>query len=49
LEDKLITDFCDGDLKDKADDVLTIPTVADELMLVLTSVPLQLLAYHVAV
>ncbi len=36
-------------LCDKADAVLVIPRIADDLMPVLTSVPLQLLAYHVAV
>jgi glucosamine--fructose-6-phosphate aminotransferase (isomerizing) len=45
----VITDCLDDGLRDKADVVLTIPTIADELMPVLTSVPLQLLAYHVAV
>jgi glucosamine--fructose-6-phosphate aminotransferase (isomerizing) len=45
----VITDCSDGGLKDKADVVLTIPSIADELMPVLTSIPLQLLAYHVAV
>jgi glucosamine--fructose-6-phosphate aminotransferase (isomerizing) len=45
----VITDCSDGGLRDKADVVLTIPSIADELMPVLTSIPLQLLAYHVAV
>jgi glucosamine--fructose-6-phosphate aminotransferase (isomerizing) len=45
----VITDSADDGLKDKADVVLTIPSIADELMPVLTSIPLQLLAYHVAV
>jgi glucosamine--fructose-6-phosphate aminotransferase (isomerizing) len=45
----VITDCAADELKDKADVVLTIPTIADELMPVLTSIPLQLLAYHVAV
>jgi glucosamine--fructose-6-phosphate aminotransferase (isomerizing) len=36
-------------LCDKADAVLVIPRLADDLMPVLTSVPLQLLAYHIAV
>jgi len=36
-------------LCDKADAVLVIPRIADDLMPVLTSVPLQLLAYHIAV
>jgi glucosamine--fructose-6-phosphate aminotransferase (isomerizing) len=45
----VITDCSDEGLTDKADVVLTIPSIADELMPVLTSIPLQLLAYHVAV
>jgi glucosamine--fructose-6-phosphate aminotransferase (isomerizing) len=45
----VITDCAADELKDKADVVLTIPSIADELMPVLTSIPLQLLAYHVAV
>jgi glucosamine--fructose-6-phosphate aminotransferase (isomerizing) len=45
----VITDCVADELKDKADVVLTIPSIADELMPVLTSIPLQLLAYHVAV
>ena len=45
----VITDCSDGGLGDKADVVLTIPSIADELMPVLTSIPMQLLAYHVAV
>ncbi|MDY0269091.1 glutamine--fructose-6-phosphate transaminase (isomerizing) [Trichloromonas sp.] len=36
-------------LCDKSDAVLVIPRIADDLMPVLTSVPLQLLAYHIAV
>jgi glucosamine--fructose-6-phosphate aminotransferase (isomerizing) len=42
----------DGDaaaLAPKADVVLTLPSIADELMPILTAVPLQLLAYHIAV
>jgi glucosamine--fructose-6-phosphate aminotransferase (isomerizing) len=45
----VITDSSDAGLRDKADVVLTIPAIVDELMPVLTSIPLQLLAYHVAV
>ena len=37
------------DLAEKADVVFTLPAIADELMPVLTAVPLQLLAYHIAV
>ena len=36
-------------LCDKADALLVIPRIIDDLMPVLTSVPLQLLAYHIAV
>ncbi|TRO81730.1 glutamine--fructose-6-phosphate transaminase (isomerizing) [Trichloromonas acetexigens] len=36
-------------LCDKADALLVIPRIVDDLMPVLTSVPLQLLAYHIAV
>jgi glutamine---fructose-6-phosphate transaminase (isomerizing) len=39
----------DIDLAGKADAVLRLPTASDDLMPVLTSVPLQLLAYHIAV
>jgi glucosamine--fructose-6-phosphate aminotransferase (isomerizing) len=45
----VVTDCPDGGLTDKADVVLTIPSIGDELMPVLTSIPLQLMAYHVAV
>jgi glucosamine--fructose-6-phosphate aminotransferase (isomerizing) len=45
----VITDSPKASLEDKADVVLTIPNIVDELMPVLTSIPLQLLAYHVAV
>ena len=37
------------ELADVADVVLCVPEIADELLPVLTSVPLQLLAYHIAV
>ncbi|MDW7646295.1 MAG: glutamine--fructose-6-phosphate transaminase (isomerizing) [Desulfuromonadales bacterium] len=37
------------DLSGVADVVLSVPEIADELLPILTSVPLQLLAYHVAV
>ncbi len=33
----------------KADTVLHVPRVADDLMPILTAIPLQLLAYHIAV
>jgi glucosamine--fructose-6-phosphate aminotransferase (isomerizing) len=44
-----ITDGEDAELAQKADVVLIVPPVVDELMPVLTAVPLQLLAYHIAV
>ena len=33
----------------KADTVLHVPRIADDLMPILTSIPLQLLSYHIAV
>ena len=33
----------------QADAVIEVPRIADELMPILTSIPLQLLAYHIAV
>jgi glucosamine--fructose-6-phosphate aminotransferase (isomerizing) len=44
-----ITDHVDTDLREKADVVLVLPEIADDLMPILTAVPLQLLAYHIAV
>ncbi|ALC14848.1 glutamine--fructose-6-phosphate transaminase [Desulfuromonas soudanensis] len=44
-----ITDREDSDLSDKADVILVLPQIADELMPILTVIPLQLLAYHIAV
>lgn len=44
-----ITDQENANLAEKADLVLVVPSVPDELMPVLTSIPLQLLAYHIAV
>jgi len=44
-----ITDRENADMTAKADLVLVVPSVADELMPVITSIPLQLLAYHIAV
>jgi glucosamine--fructose-6-phosphate aminotransferase (isomerizing) len=38
-----------AELSDKAEVLLLVPATSDELMPVLTSIPLQLLAYHVAV
>jgi len=45
----LLTDGPGEQLQGKADVVLTLPSIVDELMPVLTVVPLQLLAYHIAV
>ena len=45
----VVTDHADADLAAKADLVLVVPSVPDELMPVITSIPLQLLAYHIAV
>lgn len=39
----------DSELVDKVDALIRIPDIGDDLMPVLTSVPMQLLAYHVAV
>ncbi len=44
-----ITDHDNPDLKAKAEVIFKIPAMDDDLMPVLTSIPLQLLAYHVAV
>jgi len=38
-----------NELREKCDALIELPEITDELMPVLTSVPLQLLAYHVAV
>nr|NIS39772.1 glutamine--fructose-6-phosphate transaminase (isomerizing) [Desulfuromonadales bacterium] len=38
-----------ADLSGKADALVGLPEIADDLMPILTSVPLQLLAYHIAV
>ena len=39
----------DSELIDKVDAIIRVPEISDDLMPVLTSVPMQLLAYHVAV
>ncbi len=39
----------DADLVDKVDAIIRVPETSDDLMPVLTSVPMQLLAYHIAV
>ncbi len=44
-----VTDAGGETLCGKADALLVVPQIADDLMPILTSVPLQLLAYHVAV
>jgi len=45
----VITSGDAGELAEHADEVLVVPEAADDVMPILTSVPLQLLAYHVAV
>jgi len=45
----VVTDRAAGELAAKAHTVLTVPTTIDALMPVLTSIPMQLLAYHIAV
>ena len=44
-----VTDRAGQDLVAKAEAVLTIPSTVDDLLPVLTSIPMQLLAYHIAV
>jgi glucosamine--fructose-6-phosphate aminotransferase (isomerizing) len=44
-----ITDEGNGELQDLADHVITVPKTTEMLQPVLTVVPLQLLAYHIAV
>ncbi len=44
-----ITDAGGGELGAKAHATLVVPTVNDALMPVITSIPMQLLAYHIAV
>jgi glucosamine--fructose-6-phosphate aminotransferase (isomerizing) len=47
----VIAVICEGDTRvtELADDVITVPTVDDFLQPIVTVIPLQLLAYHVAV
>ncbi len=45
----VVTDQAATGLADKAETVLIVPSIVDDLMPVLTSIPLQLLAYHIAV
>ena len=44
-----VTDAGGANLSDKADALLVIPSIGDDLMPILTSIPLQLLAYHIVV
>lgn len=44
-----ITDQAASGLADRAEIVLVVPQTVDDLMPILTSIPLQLLAYHIAV
>ena len=44
-----VTDQIATNLANKAETVLIVPTIVDDLMPVLTSIPMQLLAYHIAV
>ncbi len=44
-----VTSVGGPDLTGKVDVVLTVPASADDLMPILTAIPLQLLAYHIAV
>jgi glucosamine--fructose-6-phosphate aminotransferase (isomerizing) len=44
-----ITDSILPSLQDNSHDLFTIPTINDDLMPLITSIPLQLLAYHIAV
>ena len=44
-----VTDKVASGLADKAETVFVVPPIVDDLMPVLTSIPMQLLAYHIAV
>jgi len=44
-----ISDCDSSDLHSASDAVFAVPTISDDLMPVITSVPLQLLSYHIAV
>ncbi|MBO8087890.1 MAG: glutamine--fructose-6-phosphate aminotransferase, partial [Marichromatium sp.] len=44
-----ITDSILPSLQDNSQDLFTVPTINDDLMPLITSIPLQLLAYHIAV
>lgn len=45
----VVTDQAATGLADQAEIALVVPTIVDDLMPVLTSIPMQLLAYHIAV
>ena len=45
----VVTDQAGPGVADKAEIALVVPSTVDDLMPVLTSIPLQLLAYHIAV
>jgi glucosamine--fructose-6-phosphate aminotransferase (isomerizing) len=45
----VVTDRAATNLVDKAETVIVVPPIIDDLMPVLTSIPMQLLAYHIAV
>lgn len=45
----VLTDQADEELEKRADATLVVPETLDEFMPVLTAIPLQLLAYHIAV
>ncbi len=45
----VITTVGFDDAREKADAILHVPRISDDLMPILTSIPLQLLAYHIAV
>ncbi len=47
----MIAVVCEGDSRvaDLADDVIEVPSVEDFLQPIVTIIPLQLLAYHIAV
>ena len=44
-----VTDRAAAGLADKAETVFVVPSIIDDLMPVLTTIPMQLLAYHIAV
>jgi len=44
-----VSDRADGDLLAKVENLFVVPSINDDLMPILTSIPMQLLAYHVAV